>query len=59
MLLHEARGKGFAVYRQAMRRYGCFGRHGDRQVLTKAKLREMLEQEDTARALVRPRFKTN
>ena len=43
--------RGFAVYRQAMRRYGRFGRHGARQVLTKAKLREMLEQEDTARAL--------
>ena len=52
VLLQEARGKGFAVYRQAMRRYGRFGRHADRQVLTKARLREMLEQEDTARALV-------
>ena len=31
-----------------MRRYGRFGRHSERQVLTKAKLREMLEQEDTA-----------
>ena len=50
--LQEARGKGFAVYRQAMRRYGRFGRNADRRVLTKAKLREMLEQEDTARALV-------
>ena len=52
VLLHEARSKGVAGHRQAVRRYGRFGRHGDRQVLTKAKLREMLEQEDTARALV-------
>ncbi len=52
VLLQEARGKGFAVYRQAMRRYGRFGRHGGRQVLTKARLQEMLSQEDTARALV-------
>ena len=52
VLLAEARGKGFAVYRQAMRRYGRFGRHSDRQVLTKAQLCEMLHREDTARALV-------
>jgi hypothetical protein len=36
VLLQAARSKGFAVYRQAMRRYGRSGRHGDRQVLTKA-----------------------
>ena len=53
VLLAEARGKSFAVYRQAMRRYGGrYGRHSERQVLTKARLREMLQQEDTARALV-------
>ena len=53
MLLAEARGKGFAVYRQTMRRFGGrFGRHAERQVLTKARLREMLQREDTARALV-------
>ena len=52
VLLHEARGKGFAVYRKALRRYGRFGRHAERQVLTKAKLREMFAMEDTARALV-------
>ena len=51
-LLQEARGKVFVVYRQAIQRYGRFGRNAGRQVLTKAKLREMLEQEDTARALV-------
>ena len=52
VLLAEARGKGFAAYRQAMRRYGRFGRHDERQVLTKAQLCEMLQREDTARALV-------
>ena len=50
VLLDEARGKGFAVHRQAMRRYG--NRLGGGNVLTKAKLREMLSNEDAARALV-------
>ncbi len=48
VLLHGARGKSFAVYKQAMRRYGnCL--RGQR-VLTKGKLRELLANEDTARA---------
>ena len=48
-LLHEARGKSFAVYRQAMRRYG--NRLGGQQPRTKARLREMLANEDQARAI--------
>ena len=50
VLLHEARGKSFAVYRQAMRRYGR--QLSGQQVLTKGKLRELLANEEQARALV-------
>ena len=51
VLLQEARGKSFAVYRQAMRRYG--NRYGGHQTpLSKAQLRAMLANEDQARALV-------
>ena len=50
VLLQEARGKSFAVYRQAVRRYGrCFA---GQQVLTKGKLRELLCNEHQARAVV-------
>ena len=49
-MLHEARNKSFAVYRQAMRRYGR--RLAGQQVLTKGMLRELLANEDDARALV-------
>ena len=51
VLLQEARGKSFVVYRQAMRRYG--GRYiGHQAPLSKAQLRAMLANGDQARALV-------
>ncbi len=50
VLLDEARGKSFAVYRQATRRYG--NRLNGQRVLTKGKLRELLGNEDQTRALV-------
>ena len=50
LLLQEARGKSFAVHRQAMRRYGNRIRGG--AVLIKGKLRELLANDDNARALI-------
>ena len=50
VLLHEARGKSHAVHKQMLRR--CAGQIQGRDVMTKAKLRSLLEREDTARALI-------
>ncbi len=50
VLLDEAAGKGFAVHRNVMRRQGR-GLEG-RAVLTKRQLKEMMDSEETARALV-------
>ena len=49
-LIEEASGKGFAVHRNVMRRLGWRVVGGE--VLTKAELREMMESEETCRALV-------
>ena len=49
-LLEEAAGKGFAVHRNVMRRLGWRVVGGE--VLTKAKLRSLMESEDTCRSLV-------
>ena len=50
LLLTEARSRGFGIYRNVMRRVG-YGLEGG-GVLTKARLREMLNNEDQARVLV-------
>ena len=50
LLLSEARGRGFGIYRNVIRRVGL-GLEGGR-VLTKRRLREILESEDRARILV-------
>ena len=50
LLLTEARGKGFGIYRNMVRRRGL-GLEGGR-VLTKGALRQMLSDEHRARALV-------
>ena len=50
LLLSEARARGWGIYRNVMRRVG-FGLEGGR-VLTKGRLREILEQEDRMRVLV-------
>ena len=50
VLLNEASGKGFVVYRNMLRRIG--GRVRGAPVLTKARLRAMIEDEDAARAVV-------
>jgi len=50
LLLEEARSRGFGIYRNVMRRVG-YGLEGG-GVLTKARLREMLNDEDQARVLV-------
>lgn len=50
LLLEEARSRGFGIYRNVMRRVG-YGLEGG-AVLTKARLREMLNDEDPARVLV-------
>ena len=49
ILIAEAAGKGFAVYRNVMRRRG-YG--ADHEVLTKRHLRELLADEEAARAMV-------
>ena len=50
VLLEEASLKGFVVYRNTMRRIG--GRVRGQTVLTKTRLRAMIADEDTCRALV-------
>ena len=51
ILISEAAGKGFAVQRAVMRRrFG--GRGADSEVLTKRRLRELLADEEAARAMV-------
>jgi hypothetical protein len=50
LLLSEAGGKGFVVHRNVMRRLGW--RIVGGEVLTKGKLRELMEQEDTVRSMV-------
>ena len=50
LLLSEARARGFGIYRNVVRRVGL-GLEGGR-VLTKKRLREILEQEDRMRVLV-------
>ena len=50
MLLIEARGKGFAVHRVAMRRLR--GRLSGHEVLTRRELQELLQDEQTCRSLV-------
>jgi hypothetical protein len=50
LLLGEARGRGFGVYRNVLRRVGL-GLQGG-AVLTKARLRDMLRSEDSMRVLV-------
>ncbi len=49
-LLEQAAGKGFALHRNVMRRLGWRVVGGE--VLTKAKLRSLMESEDTCRSLV-------
>ena len=50
LLLSEARARGFGIYRNVVRRVGL-GLEGGR-VLTKRRLREILNQEDRVRVLV-------
>ena len=50
LLLSEARGRGHSIYRNVMRRVGL-GLEGGR-VLTKGRLRQILESEDRSRVLV-------
>ena len=50
LLLTEARGKGFGIYRNTMRRVGL-GLEGGR-VMTKGRLRQILTDENRARVLV-------
>ena len=50
LLLEEARGKGFGIYRNVVRRVGL-GLEGGR-VMTKGRLRDILRDESRARALV-------
>ena len=50
LLLTEARGKGFGIYRNTIRRVGL-GLEGGR-IMTKGRLRGILQQEDRARILV-------
>ena len=50
LLLSEARGRGFSIYRNVVRR-GRLGLEGGR-VLTKGHLRAILKEEDRMRVLV-------
>ena len=50
LLLTEARSRGHAIYRNVLRRVG-YGLQGGR-VLTKARLKEILQDENQARVLV-------
>ena len=50
VLVGEAAGKGFAVHRNVMRRLG--GRVEGASVLTRRRLREMMESEETTRLLL-------
>ena len=50
ILISEAAGKGFAVHKCVLKRLG--GRVSGGGVLTKARLRELLESEDASRAMV-------
>ena len=52
LLMGEAAGKGFAVHRNVLRRQG--GRLRGAELLTKGRLREMLEDEQAVRSLVHP-----
>ena len=54
LLLSEARGRGFGIYRNVIRRCGL-GLTGGR-VLTKGHLRSILQEEDRMRVLVAPAF---
>ena len=50
VLVGEAAGKGFVVHRNVMRRLG--GRVEGTSVLTRRRLRELMESEETARSIV-------
>ena len=50
ILISEAAGKGFVVHKQVMKRFGS--RVCGNEVLSKTRLRELLNSEETARALV-------
>jgi hypothetical protein len=50
VLMHEAAGKGVAVHRSVMRRQGA--RLVGNSVLTRSGLREMMRNEDSARAIL-------
>ena len=50
VLISEAAGKGYAVHRNVMRRLG--GRVVGNDVLTRRRLRELMESEETARSIV-------
>jgi hypothetical protein len=50
VLLMEARGKGYAVQRNVMRRMGCHA--GGAELVTRGELRRMMESPDGVRSLV-------
>ena len=50
VLVGEAAGKGFVVHRNVMKRLG--GRVEGTKVLTRGRLRELMESEETARSIV-------
>ena len=50
VLLHEARGKGFAVYKAALLRHGW--RLSSRQVLTRGQLRQFMDDNDARRGVI-------